>query len=82
MEELLPKSEEESYSQVLKDSFRETLIKSAGIVVANPFRVVAIRQIAAIAGDTHVKGLMVCICFWNYIPIFGILFQFLIIVRF
>ena len=53
-------SEEEqyrNYEQVLKDSTRETLIKSAGITVSNPFRVIAIRQIASIADgrETNAK---------------------------
>merc|ERR1712212_905271 len=62
MEDALPKAEktEESYNdynQVLVDITRETAIKSAGIVASNPFKVVAIRQIAALAGDSHSTSL-------------------------
>merc|ERR1712212_318633 len=62
MEDALPKAEkaEESYSdynQVLVEITRETAIKSAGIVASNPFKVVAIRQIAALAGDNHSTSL-------------------------
>lgn len=37
----------------MKDASRETAIKSAGIIASNPFRVIAIRQIASIAGGTN-----------------------------
>merc|ERR1712212_168510 len=62
MEDALPKAEktEESYNdynQVLVDITREAAIKSAGIVASNPFKVVAIRQIAALAGDSHSTSL-------------------------
>merc|ERR1712168_365182 len=62
MEDAFPKAEkaEESYSdynQVLTDITRETAIKTAGIVASNPFKVVAIRQIAALAGDSHYTSL-------------------------
>jgi len=62
MEDAFPKAEkaEESYSdynQVLTDITRETAIKTAGIVASNPFKVVAIRQIAALAGDSHSTSL-------------------------
>jgi len=67
LEKYLPpaNSEEDqyrNYNQVLKDASRETAIKSAGIIVSNPFRVIAIRQIASIAGgtntDTNVKDVL------------------------
>merc|ERR1711990_702305 len=62
MEDAFPTAEkaEESYSdhgQVLTDITRETAIKTAGIVASNPFKVVAIRQIAALAGDSHSTSL-------------------------
>jgi len=62
MEDAFPKAEkaEESYNdynQVLTDITRETAIKTAGIVASNPFKVVAIRQIAALAGDSHSTSL-------------------------
>merc|ERR1711953_402712 len=62
MEDAFPKAEkaEESYSDyhnVLTDITRETAIKTAGIVASNPFKVVAIRQIAALAGDSHSTSL-------------------------
>ena len=58
LEKYLPpaNSEEDqyrNYNQVLKDASRETAIKSAGIIASNPFRVIAIRQIASIAGGTN-----------------------------
>ena len=64
MEDAFPKAEkiEESYSdynQVLTDITRETAIKTAGIVASNPFKVVAIRQIATLAGDSHSTSLKV-----------------------
>jgi len=62
MEDAFPKTEkaEDSYSdynQVLTDITRESAIKTAGIVASNPFKVVAIRQIAALAGDSHSTSL-------------------------
>merc|ERR1712142_1465 len=62
MEDALPKAEKaedsyNDYNQVLVDITRETAIKSAGIVASNPFKVVAIRQIAALAGDNHTTSL-------------------------
>merc|ERR1712168_1338481 len=62
MEDALPKAEKaeetyNDYNQVLVEITRETAIKSAGIVASNPFKVVAIRQIAALAGDNHTTSL-------------------------
>lgn len=45
----------ESYSNVLTDIVRQIIIKSAETVVTRPFLVVAIRQIATIAGDKNVS---------------------------
>jgi len=54
--EKFPKNEkDDSYSQVVVDAIRESLIKSAGVIVANPFRVMALRQMASIAGDKSIK---------------------------
>jgi len=62
MEDAFPKAEKvedsyNDYNQVLTDITRETAIKTAGIVASNPFKVVAIRQIAALAGDSHSTSL-------------------------
>ena len=42
------------------DSIRESLINSTGIILANPFRVIAIRQVASIVDGTS-KGILVSI---------------------
>jgi len=46
----LPKQEQDdSFDQVMVDATREALINSTGIILANPFRIIAIRQIAGLA---------------------------------
>jgi len=48
----IPKNEDDtSYNEVLKDVLRETAIKSCGVIVARPFHVLSVRQVAALAGD-------------------------------
>ena len=55
----LPKQEQDdSFDQVMVDATREALINSTGIILANPFRIIAIRQIAGLA-DGSSKSVLV-----------------------
>jgi len=49
VESAFPETEECSFDQVILDSIRQLLINSSGLILANPFRVIAVRQIASIA---------------------------------
>jgi len=51
------KEQDDSFDQVMVDSIRESLINSTGIILANPFRVIAIRQVASIVDGTS-KGIL------------------------
>ena len=55
----IPKNEDDtSYNEVLKDVLRETAIKSCGVIVARPFHVLSVRQVAALAGDPQLPLLV------------------------